>query len=493
MRPLIKALLFIFLVMLLIFTNTQHIADRMFWLDEVITLKIALNSFLEIPFQAIVYKHQMQPPLYFWLGGLAVQFGTDPATLRSVSVCCYILLIGFIVFAVNELKLITRFFLCFVLIILPFANYAVTEFRPYALAVLSILVSSVFFYRLMQNPQSWKHAWLYFLSALLLQYSLTLNCFVFGVQIFFVLSYVLWRSSKEGVVPIISLNKPMVVVSVILCSLYLIPLALAVSLANGINTGSINDFLEHLIENFQVLKNSFQIPHPTLSSYLVIIFFIVGISFSFWFKPWVIVYLLCILLGQLIFSTCVTYATIPWFGQRYLTASYVAFALLTAIGAEYVLGKFKSRLPIAMLVAVAALGVMYSEAAQYRYSKHHPITNPSKQAIERLRCRDRTTIVLTDPQYFSLVPWYIYRNDESLEVPVTGSTKVHDTDIDIVEIINDGSSSKACFILQEARGNRSYIGEAFTMLMSLPAYENRQEITKKGPHVPASAWIFSPE
>jgi len=476
--------------MLLIFTNTQHMAERMFWIDEVTTFRISIRPFFEIPFQAIIYKHQMQPPLYFWLGGLAAKFGTDPLTLRSVSVACYMISIGFVVFAVKEFRLTTRFFLCFVLIILPFASYAVTEFRPYALAVFSIVISSVLFYRLMQNPQSWKCAWLYFFSALLLLSSLTLNCFVFGVQVLFILSYVLWRSSKEGVVKIISLNKPMLVVSMILCGLYLIPLAFAISSANGINNSSIPDFLGHVVQNFQILKKSFQLPHPTLSSCLVIFFFIIGISFSFWFKPWVVVYLLCIFLGQLLFSTYVTYATIPWFAQRYLTASYVAFALLAALGTEFILRKSKSRLP-SVLVAIAALGVMYSEATQFLYAGNVPIKNPSKQVIEQLRCRNRTTIVLTDPQYWSLVPWYIYRNDESVEVPIFESTVVNDADIG--KVIENGASANVCFILQDAREHRYYTGNALKMLMSLPAYDYQKVITEKGPHVPGSAWIFSPE
>lgn len=482
-RPIIKALLFIFLVLLLIFRNTQHIADRMFWLDEVIAFKTAINPFFDIPLDAILFQHQMQPPLFFWLGHFAAKIGTDPLTLRSVSVLCYIILIGFIIFLVKEFKLGTRFFLCFVLIISPFAKYAVTEFRPYALAALSILVSSILLFRLIRHPHNRKHAWLYGLSALMLQYSLTLNCFVFGIQMLFVFSYLIWSSFNGGLVQTAKVNKPLLLVSLILCSQYIIFLAYVTSQANGVTNSSVLAYSEKLVQNFKILASSVKLPHPSLSNYLVIILFIIGSSVSFWFNPWITSYLASILLGQLFFSTYLTYATIPWFAQRYLVASYVAFALLTAMGTEFILNRFKSRV-LVILVAGAALGVIYSELTEFRHSLSTTHKNPSKQAIEKLRCRQHTSIVLTDPQYWSPVPWYIYRNDESVEVPTT--------DIDISKTIEMGVLSNDCFILQEERGHRRYSGEAFEKLNSLPAYNSYKVKTEGGKHVPGSAWLFSP-
>jgi 4-amino-4-deoxy-L-arabinose transferase-like glycosyltransferase len=174
---LIKILFFTLFIALLIFQNTQHIADRILWLDEAITFKTATLPFWDIPYDAAITSWQMQPPLFYWLGHITAYIGDTPTILRSVSVACYILLLWFVIFRMHELQITSRLILCFVLIFTPFASYATTEFRPYALAAFSILLSSVFLYRLLQHPSSWTRTLLYGLSALILQYSLTLNCF----------------------------------------------------------------------------------------------------------------------------------------------------------------------------------------------------------------------------------------------------------------------------------------------------------------------------
>ena len=108
-----KIIMFIYLVLLFIFRNTQNMSERMFLTDEVIAFQTVTKSFLTIPHEAIISYHQMQPPFFYWLGHIATKIGTDPLILRSVSVLCYVLMLGVYHFFYSRIPVNNTFYTLF--------------------------------------------------------------------------------------------------------------------------------------------------------------------------------------------------------------------------------------------------------------------------------------------------------------------------------------------------------------------------------------------
>ena len=317
---LIKILCFTLVIALLIIQNTLHISDRMFWLDEVTNFITAILPFWDIPYDAAIKSGQMQPPLFYWLGHIAAYIGDTPTILRSVSVACYILLLWFVIFRMHELHIASRLTLCFVLLFTPFNSSTTTDFRPYALSAFSILLSSVFLYRLLQHPSSWSQALLYGLSALILQYSLTLNCFVFGVQMVFIFVYIITSFFKTKTWKSLSKNSSIITVAILLCTPYGLFLYLVSSNSRYQIKGSFAFYVEHVISNSIVLYDSlYNELWPTLFC-----IFALGCFYGLKENFRIFLYLLLVFAGQLLFSTYMTYVSIPWFNQRYLVTNHRA-------------------------------------------------------------------------------------------------------------------------------------------------------------------------
>jgi hypothetical protein len=477
---LIKILFFILFIALLIFQNTQHISDRMFWLDEVTTLKISILPFWEIPYKAAVTSGHMQPPLFYWLGHITAYVGSDPIILRSVSVACYTLLLWFVVFRMHELQIASRLTLCCILLVTPFASYATTEFRPYALSAFSILVSSMYLYRFLQQPSSWSKALMYGLSALILQYSLTLNCFVFGVQMLFLSFYIITSFFKTGIRESLPKTRPVITIAILLCSQYALFLYLVVNNQEYQLDGSFAAYIEHVTTNWEVLFRTLSIDSWT--RYIVFGFFVFGCLYGLIVNCRIILYLLLIFGGQLLFSTYMTYSAITWFSQRYLVASYVAFALICALGAEALFRQLGKKISV-VLVILLLVSPMFNAVKSFSRSQHETKFNPSTSVIEKLRCDGRKTVVLSVPAGISAVPRYAYRNDSAIIVP-------HRDSID--EAISKGSSLGHCFILQEFKKPRKDSDNYFNKLSALPDYTKERYTTKPGLHVPGSGWLFTP-
>jgi hypothetical protein len=460
-------------------------ADRMFWLDEVNTFLTVIESFWEIPKHAALSSGEMQPPLFYWFGHFVANIGTDPLTLRSVSLAFYVIMIGFVFFALRELQFTTRIFLSFVLIMSPFGAFATTEFRPYALAALTILISSVLLYRAIKEPSRWLSAILYSLAALALQYSLTLNCFVFGVQMFFLGINILYFCSKEGFKQTLKKYKPLIILSTLLCIEYAFFLNIIWQAGRGYPAPPFHlpNYIETLWINGKILiKDIMLIRSWTVS--VAIMCFLLGCIMGLLRHRWITAYLILLLIGQLLFSTFMTFSRIWWFSQRYIVASYVAFALLCALGAEYLFKRINRKSTIFLLVCVLGTTLPVS-IHKLATSLKTPELNPSIEAIEALRCDNHPTIALGDPWWISRVPMYAYRNDPLLMVPD------HLTDPNA--IILQAASEKYCFILKELPQLKDYKGKAYKILSALPDYTQKKYSIKPGMHIPDYAWLFTPK
>ena len=487
-----KVFFFILLLVLLVSRNAQDMAERMFWLDEVYDFIAVNRSFWEIPTFTIKGAFT-QPPLFYWIGHFAAKIGTDPLTLRSLSLASYVAMIGFVTFALRELQFATRIFVCFILIMSPFGAYAATEFRPYALAALGILVSSVLFYRAIKQPSRWLFAISYGLSALLLQYSLTLNCVTFWIQMVFLGMSILYGAYQEGFNPTLNKYKPLIIVSVLLCIPY------ALFLYSVMQTGSklfpapefhLFNYIKALLRNMIVLKEEIILIRSWAISFAPAAL-LLGCITGLRQHRWITVYLISLFGGQFLFSTFMTFSRNDYSApQRYFVASYVAYSLLCATGAEYLFQRMSRKMAIiavACLLATALPGSLIGYAASLKTPGFNPIT----EAIDGMRCKDRQTVVLTDPGRNAFVPWYAYRNDSRMIVPHEIKKMFPFITVSVNEI-SEAASEKHCFILIEGPQGKVDKGAIYKTLSALPGYSQERHSITPGHVIPDSAWLFTP-
>jgi len=487
-----RVFIFILLLVLLVSRNTQDMAEKMFWLDEVYDFIAVNKSFWEIP-KFTIKGAFTQPPLFYWIGHFVAKIGTDPLTLRSISLASYVAMIGFVTFALRELRFATRIFLCFVLIMSPFGAYATTEFRPYALAALSILISSVLFYRAINQPSRWLSAISYGLAALALQYSLTLNCVTFGLQMAFLGISILYYGYKEGFKHTFNKYKPLIIVSVTLCIEY------AFLLNTVMQTGlklfpapqfHLFNYIKALLKNMIVLKNEIILLRSWVVSFGPV-FLLLGCITGLRKHKWITAYLILLLGGQLLFSTFMTYSQIDYPApQRYFVASYVAFSLLCAIGAEYFFQHINRKTAVVIIVCLLVT-TLPAGIIGYVISLKTPGFNPITEAIEGMRCNSRPTVVLSDPGRNAFVAWYAYRNDPLIIVPHQIKYIFPFITVPVNEIYK-AASEKYCFILIEGPQGKVHKGEIYKILSALPGYSQESHSITPGHVIPDSAWLFTP-
>jgi hypothetical protein len=492
-RVLVSLFVFILLLVLLISRDTQYMADRMFWTDEIYTFETVMQPFWEIPKWTLKGYH-MQPPLFYWIGHFVAKIGTDPLTLRSVSLAFYFIMIGFVIFALRELQLATRTFLCFVLIMSPFGAFAATEFKPYALAALSILISSVFFYRALNQPLRWMSAISYGLAALVLQYSLTLNSFTFGLQMVFLGLTLIYFFYKEGFKQTLSKYKPLIIVSALLCFEYILLINMIRQTGLLLFPSSplqfdLFNYTKALIKNTILFKEEIVLIRSWALSFAPA-FFLLGCITGLRRYRWITVYLILLLGGQVLFSTFMTFSRIDWISERYLVASYVSFTLLCAIGAEYLFQHLDRKTSI--IIIVCLLGTtLPGSISKFYTSLNTPVFNPIIEAIEDVRCRNYPTVVLTDPLHDSIISGYVYPNDPLIIVPYPTLQAVR-YGPDPAEKIKHFSADKSCFILMERPQHKVFSGKINKLLSALPGYSQKRHSITPGLNIPDSAWLFTP-
>jgi hypothetical protein len=486
-------IVFIVLLVLLVSRNTQGIADRLFWTDEVYIFQTVIQPFWVIPKWTINGYH-MQPPLFYWIGHFVAMIGTDPLTLRSISLVMYVLMIGFVFFGLRELLLATRIFLCFILIMSPFAAYAATEFKAYAFAALSILVSSVLFYRVLRKPSGWSSAVSYGAAALVLQLSLTLNCFAFGLQMAFLGGSILLSCRKEGVKQTLAEYKPLIMISVPLCIAYAVLLLwirqTGINLFPAAPQFNLANYVKALLENTKLLKEEIVLIRSWAISFAPACC-LLGCIAGLRRNKMVTAYLIILLGGQLLFSTFMTFSRIDWLSERYLVASYVAFALLCALGAEYLFQRMDRKTTI-LVMGCLLLTTLPGGVISFAASVKTPGVNPLTEAVEAMRCSDRPTVIVNDPLYDSIVPGYAYRNDPLIIVPYSDMKTLHNDKSDPTGKISQLASEKYCFILMERSKHKRYNGNINKILSTLPGYSQKRYTITPGLNIPDYAWLYTP-
>jgi hypothetical protein len=483
-------LAFLVLLVLLVTRNTQNMGDRMFWLNEVYDLLALNRSFWEIS-KLTIKGLYTQPPLFYWIAYFVSKIGIDPLILRSIPLAFYVAMIGFAIFAVREFGLGARVFLSFVLIMSPFGAFVATEFRPYALAAFSILASSVLFYRAVRDPLRWSSVISYALAALILQYSLTLNCLTFGLQMLFLSGAIVFFGYKEGLKRTLARYKPLLIVSIPLCIAYAFFLNAVLQAGQDLRPAlqfHLFSFIKALLQNAIVMKKEIIFLHSWALSFGPACL-LLGCVLGLRRQRWAAVYLMLLFAGQWIFSTFMTFSRIDYPApQRYFVASYVAFALLAAIGVEDIFQHLSRKTKI-LLICFLLVTTLPGGIIRYVASLKTPGFNPITEAVEAMRCTNHPTVILCDPWRDVFVPWYAYRNDPLIIAP----HRVTDPYIkNPAEAISRAASKKSCFILIEGPQGNVYKGETYKILSALPNYTQKKYSITPGHVVPNSAWLFTP-
>ena len=135
-----------------LFMNTLRITHSDLLLDDAGTWGVARRSLATLV--TLPTEFHSQPPLYYYLLHFLLNISSSPWFLRGISwVFCWLLLL-FVLFCWHELSLLSRLAFCLIFLFSNLAPYLSTCVRPYGLAALLTLVSSVTLLRLARQPTS---------------------------------------------------------------------------------------------------------------------------------------------------------------------------------------------------------------------------------------------------------------------------------------------------------------------------------------------------
>ena len=161
-----------------------------------------------------------------------------------------------------------------------------------------------------------------------------------------------------------------------------------------------------------------------------------------------------------------------------------------ALGAEYFFQRLNRKTAILVVACVLASSLPGSLIG-YAASLKTPGFNPITEAIDGMRCKDRQTVVLTDPGRNAFVPWYAYRNDSRMIVPHEIKKMFPFITVSVNEIIR-AASEKKCFILIEGPQGKVDKGAIYKTLSAFPGYSQEKRSITPGHVIPDSAWLFTP-
>jgi hypothetical protein len=420
--------LLLFVLILHGWVNTFHIGDKFFWVDESSTYEIAAQPFAQIV-PALSRSH-LQPPLFYWLAHFVIDLGDSPVVLRGISFGLIAFTLAFVMLGLRELTLASRLLLSTLLVLSPFTAYVATEFRPYALAVFFILVSSVLLFRAMPPTGRWSPAAWYGLSALGLQYSLLLNCWVFMCQMLVVGVVVFDAARRRGMRSAFQDHGRLIIVCAILGTVYAFFLAWIAAAGHAWSLRA--DLLEKWSLWGRLMENGRTALLPGVTairgfagwpSWIAIGLFLCGVILTLRRQFLLAFYLISLFIGQLIFSTYLLYARISWFHFRYLTASFVAFLLLAALGYEYLVARrWPGRRELAAPFVLLMLAFPIAFDAFHRLRQMPRVANPYRILLEDTACPSRETLVYCLPHWSCSPVAYEFRRDAEIAVPATLST-----------------------------------------------------------------------
>lgn len=477
------AVLLAAMLALAVLANTVHIRDRFFWLDECGTYLVARLP----PADMFPFLREMhaQPPLFYWLAHAALPFGDTPLALRCLSLFFMIGTLAFVLLGLSELALSSRIVLGLLLTLGPHALFVWQEYRPYAMASFFILVSSVGLARAIAGGDRWRPAALYGLSALGLQYSLTLNAWVYGCQAAAVGVALALRAQRAGVRAAVRSLRALLAVTLVLCAGYAVYLGWAAAGRPRWEPIAHAAFWTQVIGNArrEVFRNILW--SGPLWGPIALLLLAAGVVAGLRRRPGVTAYLLAVASGQLLVSTYLTYAKISWFSARYLTACFVGFPLLGALGFEWLVAR-RGCGRAGLAVALGLLAVAFPGALQrfHRAAAEPALVNPWVRAVEDA-VPEGPVLIGCSPAYVASIPEYAFRHSARITV----AWRMQDGRVDPVPAMRAGlrAPQTVLYFVWERPGGAAPPGPDPILPLLLNAPARRCDVLDLWQAYPASA------
>ena len=328
---------------------------------------------------------------------------------------------------------------------------------------------------------------MYGVSAVLLQYTLTLNCLTFSLQAAFLIIAVILQANRKNLKKAVKRYYPLIIVSTALSILYVAFLVILIPTNKYVVSDTINaTYWASVLNNAKVLFDDICLV-DSWAKYAILASLLYGVFRGSHRKKYITLYWLLLFIGQLLFSTFMTYSRIWWFAPRYIVASYVAFAVLCALGFELFFHKTNQKVTIA-LVLLLLLTPLYSSVSSYIQSLNTKTVNPTVAAIEAGRCKQIPTVVLCNPNWICEEPRYEFH-----EYPMVSVPERMWENRQIKRTISRAASENKCFNVIHFSKSLVDKDKIIRILMKLPGYRQRKIKVEPGRHMDGYVWQFVPE
>jgi hypothetical protein len=200
-------------------------------------------------------------------------------------------------------------------------------------------------------------------------------------------------------------------------------------------------------------------------------------------------YLIVLFAGQLGFSTYMTYTRLEWFHPRYLTSCYVAFAVLLALGYEFLVAqRWPGKRPL-FAVLVFFIAVFPNVIEEFQSARvAPPLKNPWREVIDETKCSESRTLVLCSPHYLSYIAAYAFRESDEVHVPIHQSRQLLREAIGnrhciLYLVLNREKKPKTPETLELLKNNTDYRLQIINLHRAFPRFRTT-------PHFPHSLYVF---
>ncbi len=316
-----------------LFVHATRMGDAELSLDEAGTWGVArrsLGTLVTLP-----TAFHSQPPLYYFILHGLIGISSQQWFLRGFSWLCFLITLQFVLFYLDELNLFARLFLCLLLIYADISHYLATAVRPYGLATLCTLVSTVLLTRLLREPTR-RRAIAYALWALAMLYSMAFAVAVLLVHGMVAAATVTAALPRFGLRDALRRHRALLLAMTCVVIAYLPYLFMAIHYQYKPNPAHTLDLVRnpHTYEN--ALTEQFQLPVPMMLGLFALCVFAVAGELRG--RNFVVLLWPLLVFGQIAFVFFFIVGRSPIGAQpKYMMPAFLAVCMLAALGFQQLL------------------------------------------------------------------------------------------------------------------------------------------------------------
>jgi hypothetical protein len=406
----------VLVTLLHLFQNGTSIDHKEVWEDEASTYIASRYPVARLVW--LVIREHSQPPLYYLIVHFVSRLSGSEVVLRGLSWLFCLLLLYFVLFAMNELHLAARFVFAVGVVFSGYTHYLAQELRPYALAALTTLVSSVLLVRLLDEPRSGRRFALYLGSALLMLASLAFDVWVIVAHGIYCALVIGARARERGrLAPAVREHRLVILALAVAGALYL-PYVIAAGAATGgpIN-GPLNpkhplaDRLLDMVKPgvYRDVFTRYAGTPATAAAGLQLGLALSAVVVRLRRRDPLPVLLLLLFFGQIVFVRAFLFGAYGA-SPRYYTPAFPVFFWCVAIGADHLLGAGRRFAVVPGLLAMALL--TYTGAPAFAAYLDKPVPRPNwRRLYDETRVIPGKKAFFADHGGYAQMLEYIARND----------------------------------------------------------------------------------